>query len=85
MTLSELIAGLQRFTQIAGDLPVIFKTVEGDVETVLHDIGININPTAGSATGSVTINHGAPAPALVPATVGPDGTSVPPVDVPPVN
>ena len=85
MTLTELIQGLQRFTQIAGDLPVIFKTVEGDVETVLHDIGINVNPAAGSATGSVTINHGAPAPAPTPAVVEPDTTPVPPADVPPAG
>ena len=85
MTLTELIQGLQRFTQIAGDLPVIFKTVEGDVETVLHDIGINVNPTAGSATGSVTINHGAAAPAPVSATDTPDSTPAPPVDVPPAS
>lgn len=85
MTLSELIAGLQRFTQIAGDLPVIFRTVEGDIETVLHDIGINVNPTAGSATGSVTINHGAAAPEPTPVTDTPDSAPVPPADVPPAN
>lgn len=85
MTLSELIAGLQRFTQIAGDLPVIFKAVEGEAETVLHDIGININPTAGSATGSVTINHGVAPVAPAPATDTPDSTPVPPVDVPPAG
>ena len=84
MTLTELIQGLQRFTQIAGDLPVIFKT-EGNVETVLHDIGINVNPTAGSATGSVTINHGAAAPAPVSATDTPDSAPAPPADVPPVS
>ena len=85
MTLTELIQGLQRFTQIAGDLPVIFKTVEGDVETVLHDIGINVNPTAGTATGTVTINHGVAPAAPAPATAEPDSAPAPPADAPPAN
>lgn len=68
MKLSELIAGLNKLTQFAGDLPVVIKNVESEAETVLHSIGINIDPSSGTANGSVTINHGtAPEPAPEPA------------------
>lgn len=56
MTLSELLAGLQKLSQYAGDLPVVIKAVETEAETVFHSIGLQIDPS-GNANGKVTINH----------------------------
>jgi hypothetical protein len=66
MTLNELIQGLNKLTQFAGELPVVIKDAETEAETVLHSIGINIDPAGGTANGSISLNH-APAPAAVPA------------------
>lgn len=75
MTLNELIQGLNKITQFAGELPVVIHNAETEAETVLHSIGISIDP-AGTANGKVTINHGTtPAPA-VPAA-GDPGTNTP--------
>lgn len=57
MTLNELIQGLNKITQFAGELPVVIHDAETEAETVLHSIGISIDP-AGTANGKVTINHG---------------------------
>lgn len=75
MTLNEFISGLQKLSQLAGDLPVIFKDAEHEVETVLHTIGVNIDPTAGSAAGTVTVVHAPAAPVTAPAALA--GTSQP--------
>jgi pyrrolidone-carboxylate peptidase len=66
LTLSEFIAGLQRFTQIAGDLPVVFKDAETEAETVLHAVGINVDLGSGAAAGSVTVSHGKTAAQVAP-------------------
>lgn len=73
MTVSEIIAALSRVQQIAGDLPVVFKEIESDAETVLQSIGVNIDPNSGAAGGSVTLQHStAPAaPAAPPAEQAP--------------
>lgn len=73
MTLSEFISGLQRFTQIAGELPVIFKDAETEAETVLHAVGINVDLGSGAAAGSVTVSHG---PAAAQSAPAPDPTQV---------
>lgn len=81
MKLSELIAGLNKLTQFAGDLPVVIKDVESEAETVLHSIGVNIDPTSGTANGSVTINHGtAPEPAPEPAAPADQPAGTPAAD-----
>lgn len=80
MTLSEFISGLQRFTQIAGDLPVIFKDAETEAETVLHAVGINVDLGSGAAAGSVTVAHGPAAAQLAPA---PDPTQPAAPETPP--
>lgn len=72
MTLAELIQGFQKFSQFAGDLPVVIRDVETEAETILHSIGIQVDPS-GNATGKVTINHAAtpPAPAVDTNTTAP--------------
>lgn len=80
MTLNELIQGLNKLTQFAGDLPVVIKDAETEAETVLHSIGINVDPSGNAANGSITLNH-APAPAATePATesAATDQTAEPP-------
>lgn len=71
MTLNELIQGLSKLTQVAGELPVIIHDVESETDTVLHSIGINIDP-GGAANGKVTINHAPSNPAPEPAAAGAD-------------
>lgn len=68
MTLSEMIALLSRIQQMAGDLPVVFRSPESDAVTVLESIGVNIDPISGAAGGNVTILH-APAPTAPPEPV----------------
>jgi hypothetical protein len=57
MKLSEFIAGLNKFSQLAGDLPVVVSSLEAGAETELHSIGINFDPT-GNANGKVVLLHG---------------------------
>jgi len=58
MKVTELIAALQKVQQVAGDVPVVLKDVEGDAETALLSIGVHIDPTSGSPVGGVTLEHG---------------------------
>lgn len=62
MTVAEVIALLSKVQSMAGDLPVVFKAVDGAAETVLHKIGLELEPSSGTAQGTVTVLHG-PAPA----------------------
>ena len=79
MTVQEVIALLSKVQSLAGDLPVVFKAVEGEAVTVLHKIGIEISPESGLAAGTVTVVHGpepTPAPDPAPVTDPPPPPSV---------
>ena len=74
MTVQEVIGLLSKVQSMAGDLPVVFKALEGDAETVLHKIGLEIEPGSGNAAGTVTVVHGpeqTPAPDPAPVTEQP--------------
>lgn len=78
MTVAEVIGLLSKVQSMAGDLPVVFKAVEGEAETVLHKIGLEIAPGDGTATGTVTVVHGPEAVAAVEPTPAPDPAPAPP-------
>lgn len=67
MLTSEIIAALQKVQSIAGDIPVVLRRVEDDVETELLSIGVHIDPATSSTKGSVALEHGAPAAPAEPA------------------
>lgn len=79
MTLTELLSGLQKISQYAGDLPVVIKDIETEAETVFHSIGLQIDPS-GAANGKVTINHATTSP---PAPAEPVPVEPTPADMPP--
>jgi len=73
MKVSELAAALQKVQQVAGDVPVVLKAVEGGVETALLSIGVHIDPTSAEG-GTAELEHGeqsAPAPAPEPEPAAP--------------
>lgn len=59
MQISELAAALSKVQSIVGDAEVIFKAVEGDAETVLHDIQLTLRADGTTASTVVALNHGA--------------------------
>jgi hypothetical protein len=58
MDVSQLIAALQKVSQLAGDVPVVLKHAESEAETVLQSIGVHINPTTGETSGEAVLEHG---------------------------
>ena len=75
MKLSELQTVLSKVSQIAGDVDVVLKAAEGDLETVITDLGIHLDPTSGNAGSTLTIEHGTAPPEPPPAPVVPDPTA----------
>lgn len=76
MLTSELIAALNKVNQVAGDVPVVLKRIEDDAVTELATIGVHIDPTSGSTSGQVVLEHATPAPApLAPPAVEPEPVS----------
>lgn len=71
MKISELTAVLSRVQQIAGDVDVAFRHAESDVETVITELGLKLNPDGTTGEGSLVIKHddaaNAPQPAEKPA------------------
>lgn len=75
MKISDLSALLSKVTQTAGDVDVVLKDDSTEVETVITDLAIHIDPASGGVGGTLEIMHGAapPAPAVaadVPADPG---------------
>lgn len=58
MKISDLSALLTRVQQIAGDVDVVLKAAEGEAETVISNLGINLKPDASGPAGSLVIEHG---------------------------
>lgn len=73
MLISELSAALQKVQQVAGDIPVVLKDIEHGVETELRALGIHIDPSSGSASSTVELEHAVP----TQAPVSPPSTSTP--------
>lgn len=78
MTVQDLITGLQKVLQVAGDIPVVVRHLETDATTELRSLGVHIDPTAGGTAGQVVLEHTAPIPANTPA-VGAVEAAQPPV------
>lgn len=57
MTISELISALNRVSQVAGDVPVILKSVEGDVETEVKALTLSFDPRSGSTSSQIAVTH----------------------------
>jgi hypothetical protein len=77
MKISELVKALNKVQQIVGDAPVILKQLEGDVGTVVKQLVIAVDPTQDDAGGTVTIEHGTPAPVVPAPAEPPAGPDVP--------
>lgn len=67
LKISELVQALSKVQSAIGDAPIIFKELEGDAETELHKIGIELGPDGSAASSTVTLRHAEGAPAA-PAT-----------------
>lgn len=77
MKISELVAALNKASQLVGDAPVILKALEGDAETAFKSIEATINIETGQTGETVTVTHGTPSPApqADPATEQAAGTA----------
>jgi hypothetical protein len=73
MKISDLTALLSRVQSIAGDVEVVLKAAETEVETVITDLGIHLDPTSAAAGGTLTIEHGTATPPA-PVTTAPADT-----------
>ena len=82
VTITQLVAALQKVNQIAGDIPVVVKHVEQDAETALLHFGLDLDPASGSTGSKLILTHG-PAPAAPaapdPAPASPAGEAPAPV------
>lgn len=75
MKISDLTSLLSRVQSIAGDVEVVLKAAESEVETVITDLGIHLDPTSAAAGGTLTIEHGTappPPPVDAPSPDAPD-------------
>jgi hypothetical protein len=83
MTLSEVIDALTKVKNLIAstgeEAGVILHSVEGDVETVIHAIGVQFAGASSGPGPQVTLTHGAAPP---PAPVEPPPPADPPVDEP---
>ena len=55
MKLSELSSLLTKVQSIAGDVDVVLRAAEGDLETVISDLVVHIDPTTGSPESTLAI------------------------------
>jgi hypothetical protein len=59
MTLSQVIAALQKLTPLVGDAELVLSEVDSGAQTIIHSLSVDVSPT-GDATGStITVKHGA--------------------------
>jgi hypothetical protein len=79
MTISELISALNRVSQVAGDVPVILRSVEGDVETEVKALTLSFDPRSGSTSSQIAVTHGSPPAPSLPAVAGDTAGELPPV------
>lgn len=63
MKISELQSLLSKVANVVGDAEIILKAVEGEAETVLKTVGIELGSGGDPTAAGVTISHGAPEPA----------------------
>lgn len=68
MKLSELTALFSKVNSIAGDVEIVLKDAETDIEHVITDLSIHLDPSSGAVGGALTVEHGvAPEPDPAPA------------------
>lgn len=60
LTISEIQNLFAKASSLVGDVPVILKTVEGDVETEFKALEVTIDAATGATPGTVTVTHGTP-------------------------
>lgn len=60
MTVQDLITGLQKVLQVAGDIPVVVRHLETETVTELRSLGVHIDPTTGGTAGQVVLEHTTP-------------------------
>lgn len=77
LKISEFVAELNKVQAAVGDLPVVFKAVEGDAESFLHTIGIELAPSSSKVQSTVSINHTTEAPAEPEPEPAADATNAP--------
>lgn len=58
MKVSELTAALQKVQQVAGDVDVVLKDVEGGAETDLLSLGVHIGTSPDDQASRVELEHG---------------------------
>lgn len=75
MTISEVVALLQKVNQVAGDIPVAVKAAEDGVETVLTSLNIHLPATEGGQPQVQLVHGTGPASG---AQGAPDGSQAPP-------
>lgn len=78
MKISDLQGLLGKVQSIAGDVEVVLKAAETEVETVITDLGIHLDPSSGNAGGTLEVTHGTAAPADPAQTEQPAPTYAPP-------
>ena len=61
MTISEVVALLQKVNQVAGDIPVAIKAAEGGAESVLQSLNIHIPAIEGGQPVVHLVHSQAPA------------------------
>lgn len=69
LTISELIAALDRAQQFAGDIPVILRAAESAAESIVTTLGIHLDPSTGGSSSVVHLEHAVPVPVVEPAPV----------------
>jgi len=79
LTISKLISTLSKVQAAVGDLPVKLKAIEGDAETFLHSVGVELGIDGSSEGSTVTVNHSTTPPADPAPETPADGTN-PPTD-----
>lgn len=77
LKISELVQALSKVQSAIGDAPVVFKELEGDAETALRSIGIELGPDGNATSSTVTLNHGEPQPEPEPAEPPAEQTNAP--------
>lgn len=82
MKISDVQALLSKVSNVAGDVELVLKAVEGEAETVIHSVGIELGAAGDATSAAATITHG-PAPEAPaesnPATVPEDAPPAPAV------
>lgn len=63
MKISDLSSLLTKVQSIAGDVEVVLKSAETELETVITDLAVHISPETGSTGGTLEVEHAPAVPA----------------------